>query len=148
MIRRENSRNFVVISSSQCAVLLQGGSRKIFCRSVNWGWSLVVPVLTAAAGCSCSVVQSREIISDNYPHNARVTAHVSRVYMHTYHCTRVTMHTCLLWVSWPRLAPRHIGLTAAFCCCSALIWANLVLRPATTTISITIPPSSQQGVVP
>ena len=78
LIRRENSRNFVVISSSQCAVLLQmGGSRKIFCRSVNWGWSC------CACADRCSVLQSRETISDNYPHNARVTAHVSRVYMHT-----------------------------------------------------------------
>ena len=52
--------------------------------------------LVAGPACAdrCSVVQSRNIISDNYPHNARVTAHVSRVYMHTYHCTRVTIHTC------------------------------------------------------
>ena len=52
--------------------------------------------LVAGPACAdrCSVVQSRNIISDNYPHNTRVTAHVSRVYMHTYHCTRVTIHTC------------------------------------------------------
>ena len=140
---RELAKFRCQLYQSVCSVAADGRFQEDILQECELG-------LVAGPACAdrCSVVQSRNIISDNYPHNARVTAHVSRVYMHTYHCTRVTMHTCLLWVSWPRLAPRHIGLTAAFCCCSALIWANLVLRPATTTISITIPPSSQHGVVP